>query len=662
MKLWYTIKATAEKAEIWIYEMIGEDFWSGGGTTAKKFLDELKAIKAPQIDLHINSPGGDVFDGITIYNLLKQHPANVTTYIDGLAASIASVIALSGNKVVMAANAIFMIHNPWGCTQGDAETMRKYADVLDKVRDSILTAYSSKTALNDDEIKALMDAETWMTAAEAKEYGFVDDIAEEMDMAACFQFVSAMKEKGFKNIPAFGNSVTGAASVNNSTNQQITAPIMADNKEATAMNPEEKAALLAQVRAESRKEAEEIIAIAVKYDVADRAAAWIKAGTPMAEVAREILDIVAKKTPATQGAIVMSAQEKKQYFYADAIRAALGRVEGVVIKNFATEISDEIAKKMPSGYTPHGGIFIPYQIKAAGLDTHTSTAGAELVYTEYGGELINILRAIAVCVRLGARVLPGLTGPISFPRQTGSGTASWAAENPGSDASDTDAALDTISLTQKSLITTSAFSRQLMTMAVYDVEALVRQDIAAILALAWDLASIHGAGSSNEPTGVYKATGPNAKAMGGVPTFAKLVDMVAEVAKDNAILGSLGWATTPGMAGKMMQTLVASAAGSAMIWQGKINDGSLIGYPALASNQVSSVMTASDKTGGSEHGIVFGNWNDLLVGLFGPGVEIIVDPYRLKKQAMIEVTGFQMADIAIRHGESFCKATGATIV
>jgi len=117
---WYKIEAKADKAEIWIYEYIGEDFWTGGGVTAKSFQKYLAAVKASQIDLHINSPGGDVFDGITIYNLLKQHPATVTTYIYGLAASIASVIALAGDRIVMAENALYMVHNPWGVSMGDA--------------------------------------------------------------------------------------------------------------------------------------------------------------------------------------------------------------------------------------------------------------------------------------------------------------------------------------------------------------------------------------------------------------------------------------------------------------------------------------------------------------------------------------------------------------
>lgn len=202
---WYKIEAKGKKAEIWIYEYIGEDFWSGNGVTAKNFQKDLAAVEASQIDLHINSPGGDVFDGITIYNLLKQHSAKITTYIDGLAASIASVIALAGDRVLMAENAIYMVHNPWGFSMGDANDMRKTADVLDKIRGSMTTTYMSKTGKTEDEIVAVLDDETWMDAQEAHEFGFVDEITEKMDLAACAKFVPVMNKLGFKHIPKFNS-------------------------------------------------------------------------------------------------------------------------------------------------------------------------------------------------------------------------------------------------------------------------------------------------------------------------------------------------------------------------------------------------------------------------------------------------------------------------
>lgn len=198
---WYRIENKSDRAEIWLYEQIGEDFWSGGGVTSKKFQEELAAIKAKQIELHINSPGGSVFEGVTIYNLLKQHEAKITTFIDGLAASIASVIALAGDSVVMAANALFMIHNPSGVVFGTSSDMRKTADVLDKIRSTMSGVYSGKSGKTEEEINNLLDAETWMTADEALEMGFVDGIAEEMDLAACARFIPVMAKAGFKHIP-----------------------------------------------------------------------------------------------------------------------------------------------------------------------------------------------------------------------------------------------------------------------------------------------------------------------------------------------------------------------------------------------------------------------------------------------------------------------------
>jgi len=207
MKKWYDIKNKADKAEIWIYDVIGEDFWTGGGITAKDFQKELSEVKANQIDLHVNSPGGNVQDGVGIYNLIKQHHAKVTTYIDGWAASIASIIALSGDKIVMAENGIFMVHNPMGASIGYAKDHRHMADVQDKVAGTLKNTYMSKTHKSEEEITGLLDGETgdgtWMTAQEAFEFGFVDEISGQMDIAACAKFVPIVSMAGFKNIPEF---------------------------------------------------------------------------------------------------------------------------------------------------------------------------------------------------------------------------------------------------------------------------------------------------------------------------------------------------------------------------------------------------------------------------------------------------------------------------
>jgi ATP-dependent protease ClpP protease subunit len=193
MKNWYSIKAKgAASGEIWIYEEIG-DFW-GEGVSAKAFAKDLKNLGPVEtIDVHINSPGGVVWDGIAIYNLLKQHTARVNVKIEGLAASIASVVAMAGDEVAMAENAMMMVHNPWGITIGNAGDHRQAADMLDKIGDSILLAYVNKQAPAPDEMErqrekmaGLMDAETWFSAQEALDLGLIDVISESLKMAANF--------------------------------------------------------------------------------------------------------------------------------------------------------------------------------------------------------------------------------------------------------------------------------------------------------------------------------------------------------------------------------------------------------------------------------------------------------------------------------------------
>lgn len=184
---WYDIKnVTDEVADVFIYDQIGEDWWTGEGVTSKSFIADLNGIKARSINLHVNSPGGSVFDGLAIANALQRHPAHVTTYVDGLAASIASVIALAGDRIVMAENAMFMIHNPSGGVQGTSEDMRKMADVLDKIRDTLVNTYEARTGAAREDIIAALDAETWFSADEALAAGYIDEVSSSLKAAASF--------------------------------------------------------------------------------------------------------------------------------------------------------------------------------------------------------------------------------------------------------------------------------------------------------------------------------------------------------------------------------------------------------------------------------------------------------------------------------------------
>ena len=228
---WYSIKAKAnDTAEISIYDEIG--FW---GVSAASFAQDLKSCgnNLKQINLHIHSPGGDVFDGIAIYNLLKNHPANVTVYIDGLAASMASVIAMAGNEVIMPENAMMMIHKPWGIQGGDAEDMRKYADLLDKVENTLIPAYATKTGKTPEELAEMLSAETWLNGKECVEQGFADKLAEPLVAMAS---IKSRKLEDFENMPKAmkdmlfkpqGNAGTAAPQTTPTepVNQAPTAPV-----------------------------------------------------------------------------------------------------------------------------------------------------------------------------------------------------------------------------------------------------------------------------------------------------------------------------------------------------------------------------------------------------------------------------------------------------
>ncbi len=171
---------SATEAEIVLYAAIGQDFW-GDGVTAKSFSEELKKLPdtVNTINVRINSPGGDVFDGIAIFNRLKQHKARKVVYIDGLAASIASIIALAGDEIIMGEGALYMIHLPWTFSMGNRMDLDNTVNRLMDVEEQMLGIYSKKTGLSKSEVRAMLEKETWMNAEEAVSHGFVDSKSED---------------------------------------------------------------------------------------------------------------------------------------------------------------------------------------------------------------------------------------------------------------------------------------------------------------------------------------------------------------------------------------------------------------------------------------------------------------------------------------------------
>jgi len=182
MQTWYSMRAADSGAEILFYDEIG-----GWGVTAKAFADDLKALgDVRAITLRINSPGGDGFTGQVIHNTLRRHPAKVTAYVDGLAASAASIIAMAGDEIVMPENAMMVIHDPAALVAGGADDMRKMAGALDRIKEAMVGIYCARTDQEPDEVARMMAEETWMSAAEAVDLGFADRLEQPVAITARF--------------------------------------------------------------------------------------------------------------------------------------------------------------------------------------------------------------------------------------------------------------------------------------------------------------------------------------------------------------------------------------------------------------------------------------------------------------------------------------------
>lgn len=181
-RTWYAMDSGSggSPARIDLYDEIG-----GWGIGAAQFKAELSALgDVAALDVHIHSPGGSVIEGTAIYNILRDHKARKVCTVDGLAASMASVVAMACDEIRMPSNALMMVHNPWMSTAGDADQLRNDADFLDKLANGIRGAYARKTGKSDDDIRAIMDAETWMDGNEALAAGFCDSVTDPLAVAA----------------------------------------------------------------------------------------------------------------------------------------------------------------------------------------------------------------------------------------------------------------------------------------------------------------------------------------------------------------------------------------------------------------------------------------------------------------------------------------------
>jgi hypothetical protein len=369
----------------------------------------------------------------------------------------------------------------------------------------------------------------------------------------------------------------------------------------------------------------------------------------------------------------LSERELKEYSLARAIIVSCENQEGTERRAerncLELEISETIEKTITG--KRYGGVFVPWNISAgefarqgqrsmqkrAGLSSNVATAGQELKFTAPGDFLQFLYNSMRV-KQLGAQTISGLRDNVAFPKQTGKATGSWVAENPGSDIADSNLTLGQVPSSPHTYQSSTSYSRQLLAQSVVDVDTLVRQDLARDMALAVDFAAIAGPTGGSSPVGIMNTTGVQAFVLaadsgnGGAVAYADVIKMIEDLEDVNADqLGDPGWLTTPGVKSDLKLTPRLANTIALPAWS---DDDELGGYMARSSNQVPKTGVRGSTS--NNHALILGVWSTLVIGMWGSGFELVVDPFRLKKQGMIELTTFMLGDVVLKYPPAFVVA------
>ena len=320
---------------------------------------------------------------------------------------------------------------------------------------------------------------------------------------------------------------------------------------------------------------------------------------------------------------------------------------------FELEVGAEAARKLQKEAK---GIIVPYEVLSRAHSADSAVDGGNLIKTDLlSGSFIDLLQNRLAIMGAGATMLSGLEGNIAIPRQTGGAAAFWLAEN--GEPSETSATFDQIALTPKTVGAYTELSRKLLQQSSIGMEQFVLNELTRVLALEMDRVALNGSGTANQPLGILKVPGIGSVAggtNGAAPLWKHIVDLETEIADANADVGSLKYLTNAKVRGKLKQTEITPNSGRFVFAGASMN-----GYDTIVSNQVPKTLTKG--TGTNLSAIVFGNFADLIIGMWG-GLDLQVNPYSLDKKGAVRVTAFQDVDTVIRHPESFAAMTDAITV
>ena len=382
----------------------------------------------------------------------------------------------------------------------------------------------------------------------------------------------------------------------------------------------------------------------------------------------------------------MSKRDRREYRYTRTFRNALTVYEGGTPSGLEWELEQDMRKAYPMS---KGGFPVPWSLEQASDDperpiestpsalshamskkfgqvmtsmlgpqvnamgTDVAGGGAELVFHSRG-ELIDVFRASNVVVKMGARVMPGLSAPIEWGRATADPEVYHVGENPPTPVQESAPSFDTIQMSGKTLQGKVIQPKQLIQLASLDVEADIRLRLGIQHGLKTNWGALLGVGGQFQPVGLINTPGVQTYPMGGVPTYKKLTAMTGKVGDVDADFGSLGWVTTVPMAAAMQATDESAVGNGNFIWKGTFQEGRMANYPARAT----TVMPKTLGAGSDEHGLIYGKWDEIVIGLFGV-MEVLFNPFLLADYGQCQYNTWQMYDSVVQRAQAFVQATGA---
>lgn len=407
--------------------------------------------------------------------------------------------------------------------------------------------------------------------------------------------------------------------------------------------------------AAQRDHAKEIAAIAkatTGVGIGDLAMRSIQEGKTVEEFQQELIRHMSNKPLATSD-VGMSKEDVRDFSLVRLLNA-MGNPEDIRAQKaagFEFEVCRAAADKQ--SHREVKGIVVPHDVLKRDLVVGTPSAGGNTVATNLlAGSMIDLLRNKMVLPGMGMQMLTGLVGNIAIPKVTGGATAFWVAESGSPTASDQ--AFAQVPMSPKTLAAQTAISRKLLLQSSIDVEAFVQSDLARVLAQELQRVAINGSGTAPQPRGILNTVGIGNVAggtNGAAPTFANIVQLETEVAQDNADEGTLGYLTNTRVRGRL-KTTSKVAGQNGFVWEDGMN-----GYRAEVTNAVPSNLVKGT-SGAVCSAIIFGNFSDLIMGLWG-GLELMVNPYTNASQGGVIVHAFQDVDLAVRNAESFAAMLDA---